>query len=131
MERQILPGCRLQATKPSARLNDRLADLGVGPLSTNVFHALVVLPDAYLQLTVPSFEFPRQDLPDSVQNGGAIKLQVGTHQVTRLVDTFALGNNGEPVAYVGSSGYLEIAVNKANAARTLNLGRGTPVILTK
>jgi hypothetical protein len=32
---------------------------------------------------------------------------------------------------VGSSGYIEIAVNKANAARTLGLGRGTPVILTK
>jgi len=47
------------------------------------------------------------------------------------VDTFARGNNGEPIAYLGSSGYLEIAVNKASAARTLNLGRGAPVILTK
>ena len=68
---------------------------------------------------------------ESALNGGAINLQVGTHHVTRLVDTFAHGNNGEPIAYVGSSGYLEIAVNKANAARTLSLGRGTPVILTK
>jgi S-adenosylmethionine hydrolase len=56
---------------------------------------------------------------------------VGNHPVTRIVDTFARGNDGEPIAYVGSSGYLEIAVNKANAARTLSLGRGTPVILTK
>jgi UDP:flavonoid glycosyltransferase YjiC (YdhE family) len=55
-------------------LNDRLADLGVGPLSTNVFHALVVLPDAYLQLTVPSFEFPRQDLPDSVHFVGTLPI---------------------------------------------------------
>ncbi len=51
--------------------------------------------------------------------------------MTRLVDTFARGNNGEPIAYVGSSGYLEIGMNKANAARTLSLGRGAPVILTK
>jgi S-adenosylmethionine hydrolase len=75
--------------------------------------------------------FRAEDLPESALNGGAIKLQVGTHPVTRLVDTFARGNNGEPIAYVGSSGYLEIAVNKASAARTLSLGRGTPVILTK
>jgi S-adenosylmethionine hydrolase len=75
--------------------------------------------------------FRAEDLPESALNGGAINLQVGTHQVTRMVDTFAQGNNGEAIAYVGSSGYIEIAVNKANAARTLNLGRGTPVILTK
>ena len=75
--------------------------------------------------------FRAEDLPESARNGGAIRLQVGTHQITRMVDTFAQGNNGEPIAYVGSSGYIEIAVNKANAARTLNLGRGAPVILTK
>jgi S-adenosylmethionine hydrolase len=33
--------------------------------------------------------------------------------------------------YLGSSGFLEIAVNKGNASRTLGLGRGTPVVLTK
>jgi S-adenosylmethionine hydrolase len=56
---------------------------------------------------------------------------VGTHLVSRMVDTFANGNNAEPIAYLGSSGYLEIGLNKGNAARTLNLGRGTPVILSK
>jgi S-adenosylmethionine hydrolase len=75
--------------------------------------------------------FRSEDLPESAVNGGAIKLQVGTHQVARLVDTFANGNNGEAIAYVGSSGYIEIGVNKANAARTLGLSRGAPVILTK
>jgi len=75
--------------------------------------------------------FRSEDLPESALNGGGINLQVGSHQVSRLVDTFARGNNGEPIAYVGSSGYLEIGVNKGSAARTLSLGRGTPVILTK
>jgi UDP:flavonoid glycosyltransferase YjiC (YdhE family) len=45
--------------------------LGVEPLSTDLLHALVTLPDAYLQLTVPSFEFPRQDLPPSLHFVGA------------------------------------------------------------
>jgi hypothetical protein len=75
--------------------------------------------------------FRSEDLPESAFNGGAINLQVGTHQVARLVDTYAIGSNGEAIAYVGSSGYIEIGVNKGSAARTLNLGRGTPVILTK
>jgi MGT family glycosyltransferase len=47
-------------------LNACLVGLGVAPLSIDLFHALVTLPDAYLQLTVPSFEFPRQNLPSSV-----------------------------------------------------------------
>ncbi len=55
-------------------LNARLAGLGVRPLSMNLFHALVVLPDAYLQLTAPSFEFPRQDLPDSVHFVGSLPI---------------------------------------------------------
>ena len=52
-------------------LNARLVALGVEPLSIDLFHALVALPDAYLQLTVPSFEFPRRDLPPSVHFVGA------------------------------------------------------------
>jgi MGT family glycosyltransferase len=43
-----------------------LVGLGVEPLSMDFLHALVALPDAYLQLTAPSFEFPRQNLPASV-----------------------------------------------------------------
>ena len=48
------------------RLNACLVGMGVEPLSIDLFHALVALPDAYLQLTVPSFEFPRRHLPASV-----------------------------------------------------------------
>jgi S-adenosyl-L-methionine hydrolase (adenosine-forming) len=70
-------------------------------------------------------------LPESAVNKGLIKLQAGTQSITRLVDTFARGNNGEAIAYLGSSGFLEIGVNKGNAARTLGLGRGTAVLLTK
>lgn len=70
-----------------------------------------------------------EDLSAEAAQKGEVKLQVGTHPVTKLVPTFATGNAGEPVAYVGSSGYLEIAVNKGNAAKTLGIGRGSPVIL--
>jgi S-adenosyl-L-methionine hydrolase (adenosine-forming) len=74
--------------------------------------------------------FRSEDLPATALKDGAVKFQVGATAVTRLVDTFAQGNEGEPVAYIGSSGYIEIAVNKANASRTLALGRGAAVVLS-
>ncbi|UWU74780.1 glycosyltransferase [Bradyrhizobium huanghuaihaiense] len=49
----------------SLRLNRALKSLGVGPISMPLFHSVVALADAYLQLSVPSFEFPRE-IPSSV-----------------------------------------------------------------
>jgi S-adenosylmethionine hydrolase len=89
-----------------------------------------------LVLKVDSFgnlvtNFRIEDLPTDAQNGGALNLQVGAHAVNRLVDTFARGKAEEPVAYIGSSGYLEIALNKGNASRKLAIGRGAPVVLAE
>jgi S-adenosylmethionine hydrolase len=73
--------------------------------------------------------FRQEDLPNGAASGSELKLQIGTHTVTRLVDTFALGNANEPIAYFGSNGYMEVAINKGNAAKTLGLGRGAAVTL--
>ena len=89
---------------------------------------LVLKVDAFGNLVT---NFRGEDIaPESLQKGTA-KLQVGTHAVTRLVGTFAQGNAGEAIAYIGSSGYLEIAVNKGNASKTLGIGRGAVVILAR
>jgi MGT family glycosyltransferase len=55
------------------RLNRCLKELGAGPLSTPLFESVVELADAYMQLTVPSFEFPR-DVPPSVNFVGALPI---------------------------------------------------------
>ena len=73
--------------------------------------------------------FRAEDLPESALSNGEVKFQIGTHAVSRMVPTFASGEAGEPVAYVGSSGFVEIAVNKGSASRTLSIGRGTAVVL--
>ena len=75
--------------------------------------------------------FRGEDLPASSIEKGEINLQVGSHAVSKLLPTFAHGNAGEAIAYVGSSGNLEIGVNKGSASKTLGLGRGTPVLLNK
>jgi S-adenosyl-L-methionine hydrolase (adenosine-forming) len=75
--------------------------------------------------------FRAEDLPPAALDKGAVHFQLGTHEVTQMVDTFAKGKDTQPFAFVGSSGYVEIGVNKGNASRALGLGRGAPVVLTK
>ncbi|ULL01791.1 glycosyltransferase [Bradyrhizobium sp. I71] len=47
------------------KLNEVLKTYGVGPVSVPLFHSVVSLADAYLQLSVPGLEFPRE-LPPTV-----------------------------------------------------------------
>jgi UDP:flavonoid glycosyltransferase YjiC (YdhE family) len=57
----------------ASRLNRSLMDFGVGPLSMTLFDSVVELADAYMQMTVPSFEFPRE-IPPSVHFIGALPI---------------------------------------------------------
>jgi S-adenosylmethionine hydrolase len=68
-----------------------------------------------------------EDVPDLLAAGGNVKINVGNGQVSKVVRTFAEGAAGEVVGLIGSSGYLEISVNKGNASRTLGVGRGAEV----
>jgi S-adenosylmethionine hydrolase len=70
-----------------------------------------------------------EEIPIGALDGGPIKMAVNGKQVLRFARTFASGNPGEPIAVVGSAGYIEIAVNRGNAARTLGANRGTEVTL--
>jgi MGT family glycosyltransferase len=55
------------------RLNRYLEDMGIRPPSTSLFESVVELADAYMQLTVPSFEFPRT-FPPSVRFIGTLPI---------------------------------------------------------
>ena len=48
--------------------------MGIRPVSLNPHEAVVMLPDAYLQLTAPSFEFRRQHVPDPVHFVGTLPI---------------------------------------------------------
>jgi S-adenosylmethionine hydrolase len=58
--------------------------------------------------------------------GGTI--EVGTQRMA-IRKTYAEVAAGSPVAVVGSSGFIEIAVRDGDAARVLGLSRGSAVIL--
>ena len=57
------------------------------------------------------------------------EITVGLRRVIHLALTFAEGRPEELVAIVGSSGYIEIAVNQGSAAKQLGCGAGAPVDL--
>jgi S-adenosylmethionine hydrolase len=68
-----------------------------------------------------------EDVPAVSAEGGKFTIKAGNATVNKLVPTFASGANGEAIGLIGSSGYLEISVNKANASKSLALGRGAEV----
>jgi hypothetical protein len=73
--------------------------------------------------------FLLEDLPEAMRKPGPAKFTAAGKPVKHFVDIFAQGPAGEPVMLVGSTGFLEIAVNKGNAARVLGAGRGAEVSL--
>src|SRR5713101_1967669 len=56
--------------------------------------------------------------------GGPLDIRVGTHQVSRVVSTYADASPGDVFALFGSTDHLEVAANGANAAEALDLRRG-------
>jgi S-adenosylmethionine hydrolase len=71
-----------------------------------------------------------EDLPPAMVAAGKLKLLVGSKEIHRLAQTYTQGAPDEPFAILGSSGFLEISVNKGNAARLLGVQRGAEVTLS-
>ncbi len=60
-------------------------------------------------------------------SGGPMEIRAGSHEVPRMVSTYADGAAGDLCALFGSTDHLEIAVNGASAAAVLELARGAAV----
>lgn len=63
------------------------------------------------------------------ETGGTPVLVLGGRQVGELKRFYQEAAKGQPLVLIGSSGFLEIAVNGGNAARALNLKIGSVVEL--
>jgi S-adenosylmethionine hydrolase len=93
-------------------------------VSGNVVKGVVLRVDAFGNLVT---NLAPEDVPSLNAENGHVKVFVGTKEVGKVVRTFAEGGQGEPVALIGSSGFVEFAVNKGDAAKTLNANRGAEV----
>ncbi|HEV2206193.1 MAG TPA: SAM-dependent chlorinase/fluorinase [Candidatus Acidoferrales bacterium] len=89
-----------------------------------VMKGVVLRTDSFGNLMT---NFTPEDVPALAAADGKFTIRVGSVQITKLSPTFAQGATGEAIAVIGSSGYLEIAMNKANAARALGVARGAEV----
>ncbi len=58
---------------------------------------------------------------------GDIQLTVGSHQVKRVVGTYAEIDQGEVCALFGSTDHLELAANSSSAAEFLEVKRGSEI----
>jgi len=68
-----------------------------------------------------------EDVPGLVGANASVKIRAGNAEVKKMCATFSEGAAGEPIGIVGSSGYLEIVVNKGNASKALGAVRGSEV----
>jgi S-adenosylmethionine hydrolase len=68
-------------------------------------------------------------LLEEVIKDKSVKIYVGNTILDEIASTFGSVAEGEPVAYIGSSGVLEIAINKGNAKEMLGVQKGAQISL--
>ncbi len=59
--------------------------------------------------------------------GRGVKIYVGNTILHGINRSYGFVEDGEPVAYIGSSGMLEVAVNKGNASEMLSVQKGAQI----
>ena len=65
-----------------------------------------------------------ESLIEDVIGRRKVRIYVGNTMIDHLVNTFGDVEEGDPAAFIGSSGVLEIGINKGNAAKLLSVDKG-------
>jgi S-adenosylmethionine hydrolase len=68
------------------------------------------------------------DIPAAALPPGA-RVRIGSVEIPKIQTTYASVGRGETLAYVGSSGTLEVAVRDGSARDALLVARGAPVLV--
>lgn len=108
----IAPLVRLENTRPV-------------PTANGGWEGRVLLADHFGNLLT---NFRQQNFLDDLS---AWKLEVGDNVISEFQTNYAAGRLGQPFAIFGSAGLLEIAINRGNAAKVLDISAGAPVTLKK
>ncbi|TYP93483.1 hypothetical protein LX73_1187 [Fodinibius salinus] len=58
-----------------------------------------------------------------------VRIYIGNTILDNIADTFGDVADGEPVAYIGSSGMLEVGINKGDAQQMLGIQKGAQISL--
>ena len=68
---------------------------------------------------------------ERLSQSGSIQIEVGSHAIGRLVETYADIGDDEVCALFGSTDHLEFAANSASAVEQLGVERGTQVVVSR
>jgi S-adenosyl-L-methionine hydrolase (adenosine-forming) len=93
----------------------------------NSWKAIVLKTDKFGNLIT---NITPKDIPQIFDgSSGSFKLTVGKAEVSKLMNSYAAGNQGELFAILGSTGFLEISSNKAPASRLAGADKGSEISL--
>jgi S-adenosyl-L-methionine hydrolase (adenosine-forming) len=96
-------------------------------LSENLVKGVVLKVDKFGNLVT---NLRPEDIPDLASgNPSNLKFIINQHEITHLYASYSMGKGTEPFAIVGSSGFIEISLNRGSAAKALNANRGAEVSL--
>lgn len=104
----------------------RLADLQARMLENGEIIGKIIAIDHFGNL-ISNVEIRQLTRYSQTGSLSSLKIQIGSHVIHGLSETYENVGSSTPLALVGSRGYLEIAVNCGNAARALKARRGDVV----
>lgn len=73
----------------------------------------------------------REGMLEEIKDDCLVRISDHGKEINGISEYYSQGSGQEPLAIIGSSGYLEICVNRDNAARVLSVSRGEEVIVKK
>ncbi len=119
----------LSKTGQTASFGDEVSDyvrfsLPKPKASENTVKGVVLRVDNFGNLVT---NLTPESVPQLMVAGRKLRVLVAGKEIHQLAQTYAQGTPGEPFAILGSSGFLEISVNRGNAARLLEVQRGAEV----
>jgi S-adenosylmethionine hydrolase len=76
---------------------------------------------------ISNIDYPLLAQIDPSGQKNKIRIQIGSHTLDGIYETYENGRPNTPMALFGSRGYLEVAVNQGNAAQVLNAGKGDSI----
>ena len=98
------------------------------PLSSKELLGCVICIDNFGNLITNISKSDLEKFP-AKSKSGLIRISIRDREIRKISSSYTDGAEGEPIALIGSSDYLEIAVNKGNAAENLDVKEGTELIL--
>lgn len=116
-----LPRC--QAESDSTLIGEVIAGDAFGNAITSLGALREAGPDLALDPWLPG-------CPPMRLASAGLEVALPDERRLRLAPTFAAAAPGQPLAYIGSSGLLEIGVNQGHAIDQLGLALGQPIRLT-